>query len=208
MSPEVVLNNFYDLCVEARCDFDLYRSLFELDPQSMVLCINYAPFFFDDFGRIITRAIVLHVCKLTDPAGSGGRTNLTTNYILKKLPWPSDVKEQLASLHRPLMDFREKLEPARNKRIAHIDLHSQVNRLEAMGTFKKGTDAEFFLNLQDFFDVAYRHIHGRSAPPIAVGGSTDSHRVIGAIKKATLYDRCQRCTEDRRAIDFLDFTAP
>ena len=104
------------------------------------------------------------------------------------------------------MDFREKLNLARNKRIAHTDLDSQVIRLEAMGRFEKGEDAQFFAELQSFFDAAYRHVHGSSsAPDIRVGGSSDSHKVIRAIKKATLYDRCPRCTEDERAINALDF---
>jgi hypothetical protein len=67
MSPETVLNEFYNLCVEARGDFDLYRSLLEADPSSMRLCLEYAPYFFSDIGRIIMRDLVLDVCKLTDP---------------------------------------------------------------------------------------------------------------------------------------------
>lgn len=34
IDPKRVLNEFYNLCVEARCDFDLYRSMFEDHPQS------------------------------------------------------------------------------------------------------------------------------------------------------------------------------
>src|SRR5262249_18471859 len=152
------------------------------DSKSTELCVNYAPYFFNDFARIITRALVLHVCKLTDPARSLVQANLTTNYILGELPWPDDVKSQLAHFNGLLMDFRKKLNPARNKRVAHTDLHSQVNRLEAMGCFDKGEDAKFFADLQSFFDAAYRHVHGGSAPPIRVGGSTDSHKVIRAIE--------------------------
>ena len=103
------------------------------------------------------------------------------------------------------MTFRAKLEPARSKRIAHTDLHSQLNRLDAMGCFNKGEDAKFFLDLQDFYDVAYRHVFNASAPAIAVGASTDTYKVIRAVEKATLYDQCHRCTEGDRSIDLLDF---
>jgi AbiU2 len=207
MSPETVLDEFYNLCAEAGCDFDLYRSLFEQDAQGTELCVKYAPLFFADFSRIITRALVLQICRLTDPAGSGDRTNLTTNYILKKLRWPENVRADLARLNDLLMDFREKLDEARNKRIAHNDLPSQLSRL-AMGTFEPGADVKFFTDLQDFFDLAYRHVHGRPAPAIRAGISTDTYKVIRAIEKAILYDRCPRCTEDRRASDVLDFTPP
>jgi hypothetical protein len=86
-------------CAEEGSDFDLYRSLFEQDAERRELCVNHAPFFFADFSRIITRALVLPVCKLTDPAGSGKRTNLTMNYIVKKLCWSENVKTDPARLN-------------------------------------------------------------------------------------------------------------
>jgi hypothetical protein len=199
-----ILHDFYNLCVEARCDFDLYRAMYEDNPTSTDLCVNYAPFFFNDFNRIITRTLVLHICRITDPAGSGSKANLTTNYILQCLQWPDAVRQSLAHFNALLMTFRAKLEPARSKRIAHTDLHSQLNRL-TMGTFNKGEDAQFFLDLQSFYDVAYRHVFNASAPPIAVGGSTDTYKVIRAVEKAILYDRCPRCDESTRATDVLDF---
>ena len=198
VDPRRVLNEFYNLCVEARGDFDLYRSMFENDPKKTTLCVDYAPCFFNDFGRIITRSLVLHVCH-TDPAGSGSKFNPTTNYILQNLTWPTAVRANLARYNDLLMIFRAKVESARSKRIAHTHLHSQMNRLGAMGAFNRGEDAKFFADLQSFFDVAYRHVFAASAPPIAVGSSTDTHKVIRAIEKAILYDRCDRCTEAQRA---------
>jgi AbiU2 len=203
--PKTVLHGFYDLCVEARSDFDLYRSLFEDDPTSTELCVNYAPYFFNDFGRIITRALVLHACKLTDPAGTAGKTNLTTNYILEELPWPANVKDELNRLSDRLMAFRDKVKAARNKRIAHADLHSQVQHLEAMGAFNPGEDLKFFEDLQSFVEVAFRHVFGDPAPTIRIGASTDTYKVIRAVEKAILYDRCPRCTAAQRANDVLDF---
>jgi hypothetical protein len=205
IDPKNVLREFYNLCVEARCDFDLYRSMYEDNPRQTELCVNYAPYFFNDLNRLITRMLVLQICRITDPAGSGPKTNLTTNYVLQNLQWPFDVQERLAQFNDLLMKFRAKLEPARSKRIAHTDLHSQVNRLDAMGRFDKGEDTKFFIDLQSFYDIAYRHVFNSSAPPIAVSGSTDTYKVIRAVEKATLYDRCTRCTESERGIDLLDF---
>ena len=203
--PKTVLNEFYNLCVEARCDFDLYRSMYEDDPTRTELCVNYAPYFFNDLNRVITRMLVLHICRITDPAGTGSKTNLTTNYIVEFLQWPVDVKATLADFNAPLMAFRKRLEPARSKRVAHTDLHSQVNRLDAMGRFNKGEDTKFFIDLQSFYDVAYRYVFNASAPPIAVAGSTDTYKVFRAIEKAILFDRSYRCDEGDRAADLLDF---
>jgi hypothetical protein len=205
IDSKLVLNDFYNLCVEARYDFDLYRSIYEDNPTNTALCVNYAPYFFNDLNRIVTRMLVLHICRITDPAGGGSRTNLTTNYILHNLQWPAAVRRDLARFNDLLITFRAKVEPARSKRIAHTDLHSQLNRLDAMGRFDKREDVRFFLNLQSFYDVAYRHVFNASAPPIAVGGSTDTYKVIRAVEKAILYDRCPRCDESVRATDLLDF---
>ena len=200
-----LLHEFYNICVEARCDFDLYRSMYENNPQQTELCVNYAPYFFNDLNRIIIRMLVLQICRITDPTGSGKKANLTTNYILHNLQWPSGVQQQLAHLNGLLMTFRAKLEPARSKRIAHTDLHSQVSQRDPMGRFDKGEDAKFFADLQSFYDVAYRHVFNSTAPSIAAGGSTDTYKVIRAVEKAILYDRCPRCTDSQRSVDLLDF---
>jgi hypothetical protein len=205
IDPKNVLNEFYNLCVEAACDFDLYRSMYENDTTATNLCVNYAPYFFNDLNRIIIRMLVLQICRITDPAVSGSSANLTTNYILKTLYWPADVQQRLAHFNDLLMTFRSKLEQARSKRIAHTDLHSQLNRLDAMGRFNKGEDAQFFVDLQSFYDVAYFHVFNDTAPPIRVGGSTDTYKVIRAVEKAILYDRCHRCTENERNADLADF---
>jgi len=62
--PKRVLNEFYNVCVEARCHFDLYRSMYENNPTGTQLCVNYAPYFFNDFIRIITRMLVLTSAEL------------------------------------------------------------------------------------------------------------------------------------------------
>jgi hypothetical protein len=87
--------------------------------------------------------LVLQVCRITDPAGSGSKANLTTNYILQSLQWPAEVQQRLAHFNALLITFRAKVEPARSKRVAHTDLHSQLNRLDAMVHFDKGEDAQF-----------------------------------------------------------------
>jgi hypothetical protein len=83
-----------------------------------------------------------------------------------------------------MMVFRRKVEPARSKRIAHTDVHHQVKNRGALGTFDKGDDAQFFADLQSFYDVAYRHVRGGSAPAIRPAMSTDTHLVVRAIEKA------------------------
>jgi hypothetical protein len=103
------------------------------------------------------------------------------------------------------MEFRQKVEPARTKRIAHTDLVAQVDHLPNLGDYMPGEDFAFFANLQSFFDVAHRDLHpGEPSPPHALGMSTDVHNVMRAFAKAQLYDQCAICTETDRATHLLD----
>jgi hypothetical protein len=143
------------------------------------------------------RALVLHVCKLTDPAGTPGKTNLTTNYILKELLWPENVRDELKRLNDRLMDFRSKLEPARNKRIAHTDLHSQVQHLEAIGTFEKGADARFFEDLESFlatFKVIQCPPSASVHQPTPTRSFVPSRRLLSTTAARAVPQRSERTT--------------
>ena len=52
-----------------------------------------------------------------------------------------------------------------------------------MGRFDTGEDVRFFADLQSFYDVTYRHVFDASAPSIVVGGSTDTYKVSGPLKR-------------------------
>src|SRR5579862_8498751 len=153
--PQQVLQEFYHICVRTRNAFDLYHNLFEADHQGMLRCFSVAPLFFSDVNAILVESVILQWCKITDPAGVGKKANLTTNYILEKLTWSPSVHDQLLYFNTLLMEFRQKVEPARSKRIAHTDLVAQVAHLPNLGHYNAGEDLEFFANLQCFFDVAH-----------------------------------------------------
>ena len=180
--PKEVLREFFNLCVEARSNLDLYRSMFENDPTQTQTCLQFAPYFFTDINRIIIRTITLDVCKLTDPARMGSFNNLTTNYILEMPCWPLERKARLAEFNDLLMSFRKKLDKARNKIVSHTDVHTQIEKLEQLGQFNKGEEWEFFQNLQSFLDIAWGHVFNeQGAPPIALPASNDAYRVMKAV---------------------------
>jgi hypothetical protein len=198
-----ILDDFCDVCTEVRMNYDFYCSIFEDDPQARELLLATAPFFFYDISRALVDRILLHFTKITDPAGSGTRTNLTTNYVLEKLPWPDGIRARLKEFNERMMIFRLKIEPARSKRITHIDLSMQTEKVDALGKFAKGEELYFLQDLQSFIDVAYGHLHDGRCRPIAVGASTDTYNLVRAIQKSVLYDQCVRCTEQQRITNFL-----
>jgi hypothetical protein len=203
--PAEILEEFCVICAEVRNDFDLYRSLFEHDPSGRDLCIAAAPLFFSDINRLMVNNLFLQFCKITDPQGAGSRSNLTTNYILKCLPWPAHIQSRLAAVNDRLMSFRKKIEKARSKRIAHVDLHAQMHRLDSMGAFEPGEDVTFLRDLQEFINIAFAHLHNGPTRSIALAMPTDTHKLIRVVEKGILFDRCYRCTEKDRNTDLLDF---
>jgi hypothetical protein len=128
--------------------------------------------------------LFLQFSKITDPAGSGRRTNLTTNYLLEKLPWPNDVRAKLAEINGRLLEFRKLIEPARSKRIAHVDFAAQIERHDNLGAFTQGREMEFLQDLQAFLNTAFGHFHNGDHRPIAISMSTDTHKLVRALEKS------------------------
>jgi hypothetical protein len=203
--PWRVILEFYHICVRARNAFDLYHNLFESDRRNLHQCFSVAPLFFGDINAILIESIVLEWCKITDPATTGKNTNLTTNYIVEKLPWTPAVRAELAHFNSLLMAFRKKVEPARSKRIVHTDYEAQIGHLPNLGEYTPGEDFAFFANLQSFYDIAHKTVSPDEPPrPHALGMSRDIHNLFRALTKAKLYDQCNECTEESRAIRVLD----
>jgi hypothetical protein len=101
--------------------------------------------------------------------------------------------------------FRKRIEPARSKRIAHVDLPAQLERWDNLGAFPEGAEKQFLQDLQDFIDIAYGHFHAGRDRPIVAAMNTDSHQLIRALGKSVVFDRCPNCDEAQRANAILDY---
>ncbi len=203
--PAAIIEEFCVICTSARNDYDLYRSLFESDPRNEALFTSIAPLCFGDMRRIMAENLFLQFSKITDPAATGKKTNLTTNYILEKISWPDAVAKNLREANDRLIVFRQYIEPARSKRIAHVDLSAQVERLDNLGHFPKGADAQFLQDLQTFINIAYGHFHNGGHRPIAIAMSTDTHQLVRALNEAVVFGRCTKCNAGERAGAVLDY---
>jgi len=202
--PKAIIDEFCVNYTSVRNDYDLYRSLFETDQRNLDL-FTIAPLCFGDLHRILAENLFLQFSKITDPASTGKKSNLTTNYVLEGIDWPDAVGKKLRDVNERLKAFRRYIEPARSKRIAHVDLSAQIERLENLGAFPKGADTQFLQDLQTFIDIAYGHFHNGGYSPIAVAMSTDSHQLVRALEKSVIFDRCSKCDAGERAVAVLDY---
>jgi transcriptional regulator with XRE-family HTH domain len=204
--PVAIIEEFCVVCTSARNDYDLYRSLFGSDPRNQILFTSIAPLCFGDMRRVMAENLFIQFCKITDPATTTGKknNNLTTNFILEKISWPDAVAKKLRKANDRLILFRQYIEPARSKRIVHVDLSAQVERLDNLGGFPEGADVQFLQDLQTFINIAYGHFHKGGHWPIAVAMSTDTHQLVRALEKAVVFDRCTKCNAGESAEAVLD----
>ena len=197
-----ILQEFAKICWQLQIEHDLFRSLFDRGPSQADLLQRTAPLLFGDVYAIMRNQLFLGFCRVTDHAGSGKRTNLTTNFIVEQLPWSPEVRAKLAEVNGRLMKFRKFVEPARSRRIAHMDLRAQMEK-ETLGAFPAGADEEFLTDLAEFLNTAFQETTG--APfALPVGGLPDAHPLISALTKAELFDQCQKCSEIDRFNAILD----
>jgi transcriptional regulator with XRE-family HTH domain len=206
-NSRAIIDEFCAICDHVHMEYDLYVSLVEADRRNKDLCMSIAPMFFCDLCKILCDHMSIQFCRITDPAKTGEHANLTSNYIVEELPWPDAVRQQLRDVNDRLMVFRKFIEPARSKRIVHVDFSAQTNQVGPLGTFPETADKQFLQDLQEFIDIAYGQ-HNDGAPrPISVAMATDTHQLLRALGKSAIFDQCARCNAGEKAAAVLDYEA-
>lgn len=106
----------------------MYRQLYGTSAQRVDVLNRSASTFFNVLQKVLLQDVQLSLSKLGDPAGSGSRTNMTLDALIKAL---EDLKEtEVVSKAKPLVEAYdaacEKLRCRRNKSIAHFDLKTML----------------------------------------------------------------------------------
>jgi hypothetical protein len=120
---------YYDL--EAELDWlrqiwSGFKELFGKGPERIQVLNTVASNFFYLVQKLLFESAMLHLSRLTDPPGEGGRKNLTF-LLLAESVGDGDLKRKVAG---GLKKVKEKCEFARrwrDKRLAHADLKSMRN---------------------------------------------------------------------------------
>jgi hypothetical protein len=109
----------------------------------------------------------------------------------------------LEKVNAQLLSFRKYVEPARSKRIAHLDLRAQMEERGPLGSFPVGADEQFFKDLEAFLTIAHQAVNGGPFL-LSIGGASDTYQLIQALVKAKLFDECEKCPELDRMNAVLD----
>lgn len=172
-----------------------YCQLYETNKERIDLLNNVAPYFFHTVQNVFLTDIFMNICRLTDPAKTGKKENLTLDRLFQtidKNKYPDLVK----SVEEKLDVVKEKCEPFRkyrNRLLAHKDLPTalKVNRDPIPGiNHKMIEDAllstrELLNTIQLYFDNAKR---GYDHPIMPGNGEN----IIKALENAEKYRMEQR----------------
>ena len=185
------VESFADSCVLLRSQWAHFMTLFEGSDLKRELLYTTAPTFFADLNRLFVEHLVLHICRLTDEAQTMGRKNLTVKFLIEHSDW-SSAPDTLAKL-KPISDsihrFRKRVLPARKWFVAHLDL-SAVRLDQPLGAASNDDWKQFWLDLQDFVQLMFRHhVDPNSLFHLnGIGGMSDADRLLTALRNAKLFD--------------------
>lgn len=185
------VESFADSCVLLRSQWAHFMTLFEGSDLKRELLYTTAPTFFSDLNRLFIEHLVLHICRLTDEAQTMGRKNLTVKFLIEHSDWSStpDTLAKLKPISNSIHRFRKRVLPARKWFIAHLDL-SAVRLDQPLGAASNDEWKQFWLDLQDFVQLMFRHhVDPNSLFHLnGIGGMSDADRLLTALRNAKLFD--------------------
>ena len=181
---------FADSCVLLRSQWMHFTTLFEGSDLKRELLQTTAPTFFGDLNRLFIEHLVLHICRLTDSAQTMGRKNLTVKFLIEHSDFSAAPKtlDKLRPISDSIHHFRERILPARKWFIAHLDL-SAVRLDQPLGAASDAEWKQFWLDLQDFLELMFRHHVDPNSHFYLNGmaGMSDADSLLTALRNAKLF---------------------
>lgn len=182
------LRKLADEVVRQHHEFAEFEFLF-YGPQARVDLLNaVATHFFGELFGIMLDRVVLGVSKLTDPAGSDGKTNLSLAYVHKGLAHDARYPESdAAKLISEAMEIRKHLEVWRSKRIAHNDASVALGLLDA-GEVKPERIKEFYSVVERYLNLVQSKLD-LGPCPISTPGIHGADELVKALKSAMVFEQ-------------------
>jgi hypothetical protein len=179
-----------DYSVHLRSAWRHYQILFEDGELRRTLLHRIAPIFFGDLNKVLIEQLVLQICKLTDPATTGSRKNLTLDCLVDHGDFTGAAAEcdRARALRDSIGQFRAKIVVARNKLISHLDRESVMAGIALGGA----SDAEWE-QFWDDLDALLHILHTRFVDPSGyfhlndVSMISDADSLVKALKESTYF---------------------
>lgn len=175
---------FREECIWLRDCYNTFTTLFD-DEGTRNLLEKSAQIFFGDLNRILREYIYLQVCKITDPAKSLERENLTVEAMNKALKAAKLITPEIKQHAGVMMHYRDFIKEPRNRLISHLDKETIVNGA-AIGEHDADEVTAFFDAMQEYCDEVGRAVgvgplDFRSSP-----GKGDTIDLLRVLRNSTL----------------------
>jgi hypothetical protein len=182
----------------------IYHVLFEdKQPSCQALMEKTASSFFVDLNRILQEYLLLECAKITDPATTGKYENFTVDCLVRGICWPDDaaslrqltslpdddkdILKELKSLQAITEGFRNYIECARNKLLAHLDRGTVLSG-KPLGEFPEGKDKTFFDALQKMCNIVHEACFSTIYGDMITSGPGDVFNLIKTLRQAVAFD--------------------
>lgn len=139
-------------CIWLRCCYNTYAALYESDSEVREVLSAAASLFFSDLNRILIEYCWLQICKITDPAKSSGRDNLTVENINASLRESGLMTDEICHHSQCLRHYRKLINKGRNRLVSHLDKDSVMKGVD-IGEHDETDVIRFFECLQGYVDV-------------------------------------------------------
>jgi len=130
------------------------------DSETIALLNNTAPSYFRICQDVLLDDIMLSICRLTDPAQTGGKTNLSLRRLVDNIEANKndklkDIVKKILDLAEPNFEFAR---DHRNRRIAHNDLQTRMKtHLEPLSSYTNDKVNDALKNIGNVMNVVQHH---------------------------------------------------
>jgi len=175
--------SLYAEVVQLHVVWQQYRQLFGTDHETVELLNRTAGLFFKIVQDQIWDSVLLGISRLTDPPGSGARTNLTLRSLPLLLTDPA-LKFKVEALCEIALERADFARQHRNKRIAHQDHRYSIDRAshELSGISRELVEA-MLASIRDVMNCLDQHFRDTTVFYEGFIDDTDARVLVAKLRK-------------------------
>lgn len=169
-------------CMWLQNCFNTFNALYNSGQETQNLLKNTAILFFDDLHQIQQEYFFLLVRRITDPASSRKRENITINNINKKLEAANLMNKSIKKTSEQILTYRKLTENISNRISAHNDKKTILAR-KIVGAHTREALDNFMNNIRTYTDEVSKILNIDALDYRAQPGKGDVIDFITALKK-------------------------
>ncbi len=174
---------FRESCIWLQNCFNTFQSLYASGPETESALRRTASLFFGDLNKILQEYFFLQARKITDPAISFKRENLTVNHINEGLVRCGLMTQEISALSDSIHLYRETTSELSNRVVAHADKYTALNAM-LVGEHSNIELESFMSNVRAYTDAVGIKLGVGPLDYRSQAGSGDVLDLIRSLKRA------------------------